>query len=359
MEKSIPVFIFVVVLSFGCGGAGGGTDAGSSGGPDAGGETPDSGGGNGEDAGSADYGCTPQSGVSPTALSGAFVTRSLIAVKITQGGLSPNPQVTQASQYFVVTYEQNGTHLKSVTKLCHIDLPDTQAIGDMRVTETFWQKRPVSEFLPSIADEGDLLSTAEPCAAYTPSQQTVFLGYDGSENPDLPADPASDPRVFDQDGDGKPGVTIHIEGLPIIGSIDGYVVEKTITRESGIYMDPNRIEGTIDFYSAEENVFDASNPAAKGNNPAISYVNDPPRKNAFGELLLDNLDTFVSKRVDGANGSPALLTGVLQSEGDLDAACKQLFGLECDPVNTNRCWATCWDSNAGTKIKCTEADLFD
>lgn len=69
----------------------------------------------------------------------------------------------------------------------------------------------------------------------------------------------------------------------------------------------------------------------KGNNAAISCVGDPPRKNAFGGVLPDNLNTFISKRVDGANGSPPLLTTPPESQEDLDAACKRLFGLDCEP----------------------------
>ena len=64
--------------------------------------------------------------------------------------------------------------------------------------------------------EGDFLSTPDPGASYTPTPQTVFLGYDGSKNGDVPSDPASDARVFDQDGDGKIG---NDEGF--LGAIGG------------------------------------------------------------------------------------------------------------------------------------------
>ena len=200
-----------------------------------------------------------------TALTGTFITKSSVASKIQQTGLSPNPQVAPASQYFVITYEQSGKHLRFVTKICYLDLPDTKAVGGSRVTETWWKKRPVSEFLPSIVSEGDFLSTPDPGAAYTPAEQTVFLGYDGSKDNSVPSNPSTDARVFDQDGDTKKGITLHIEGMPVIGSVDGYCVEKTVTKESGTYISPNRIEGKIDFYTAEENVFDGSNPLVKGN----------------------------------------------------------------------------------------------
>lgn len=294
-----------------------------------------------------------------SALSGTFITKSSVASKVDQLGLSPNPQVVPASQYFVITYQQAGRHLKFSTKICYLDLPDTKAVGGARVTETWWKKNAVSEFLPSIVSEGDFLSSPDPGAAYTPTEQTVFLGYDGSQNEDLPKDPNNDPRVFDQDGDGKKGVTLHIEGMPVIGSVDGYIVEKTITKESGTYVNPNRVEGKIDFYTAEENVFDASNPVAKGNNPKIAFEPNPPAKDAFGAPMPPGLNTFVSKRVDGTNGSPALLAKEPKTEAEFDAACKQLYGQACDPQNANRCWATCWDTSKNTKVKCTESNLFD
>ncbi|MBI5528816.1 MAG: hypothetical protein HY897_21005 [Deltaproteobacteria bacterium] len=325
----------------------GALDAGDAGSPD----VPDAGSDAGRDAGF-------DAGVA-SALSGTFITKSSVASKIDQLGLSPNPQVAPASQYFVITYQQAGKHLKFSTKICYLDLPDTKAVGGARVTETWWKKKPVSEFLPTIVSEGDFLSSPDPGAAYVPTPQTVFLGYDGSQNGNIPSDPNNDSRVYDEDGDGKKGVTLHIEGMPVIGSVDGYIVEKTITRESGTYVSANRVEGKIDNYTAEENVFDASNPVAKGNNPKITFEPNPPAKDAFGAPMPPDLNTFVSKRVDGTNGSQALLTKEPKTEAEFDAACKQLFGQACDPQNANRCWATCWDTSKNAKVKCTESNLFD
>jgi len=59
----------------------------------------------------------------------------------------------------------------------------------------------------------------------------------------LPENP-SDPRVVDQDNDGKPGVTIRISGI-ITGEI--YVTQRNWTELDGVLKAPGRIEGAALF----------------------------------------------------------------------------------------------------------------
>jgi hypothetical protein len=73
-------------------------------------------------------------------------------------------------------------------------------------------------------------------------------------NEALPED-ATDPRVYDQDQDGKPGVTVQISGI-----LDGDVqlVQRVTSRLSGTRID-DRLTGLVS-WSTEDSILSASNP---------------------------------------------------------------------------------------------------
>ncbi len=75
-------------------------------------------------------------------------------------------------------------------------------------------------------------------------------------NDALPTD-ATDSRVFDQDNDGNPGMTVKITGL-ISGSAD--VVQRLTSSYDGLAVDKDHLQGKLGFKS-EQNILD-SNPAA-------------------------------------------------------------------------------------------------
>jgi hypothetical protein len=71
----------------------------------------------------------------------------------------------------------------------------------------------------------------------------------------LPSEP-SDPRVFDLDGDGHPGITIQAS---ILGLMNGecYAVQRYRYRLNGTVFDANTIVGYVD-WTSEQNVLDAT-----------------------------------------------------------------------------------------------------
>jgi len=73
----------------------------------------------------------------------------------------------------------------------------------------------------------------------------------------LPVDP-NDPRVFDQDEDGFPGMTVNVN---LMGFIEAqiYVVQRVQYQLSGIAVSSDRIEGTIE-WADEQIVLAATNP---------------------------------------------------------------------------------------------------
>lgn len=71
----------------------------------------------------------------------------------------------------------------------------------------------------------------------------------------LPVD-ARDPRVIDQDRDGKPGVTVRIRGT-VTGEVQ--IVQRAFTRLRGLPQGKDRVEGIVR-WSREQKVLGATNP---------------------------------------------------------------------------------------------------
>jgi hypothetical protein len=109
----------------------------------------------------------------------------------------------------------------------------------------------------------------------------------GATLADPEADPlpvtASDPRVFDQDGDGHPGLTVPVT---IVGSIAGetYVVQRLRTALLGRVIDANTIRGSV-VWTSEQNVLAASDEFL-----TLSYAYAPHPDSAH--------HVFVMRRVD-------------------------------------------------------------
>jgi hypothetical protein len=114
------------------------------------------------------------------------------------------------------------------------------------------------------------LSTIEPADHGYQFFQPRFTQLRGVrlENPEtdpLPTE-AADPQVFDQDGDGHPGITVRVT---ILGFIKGevYVIQRDWNILNGEVTSADKIDGLIE-WGIEQVVLGASNPflKARGNN---------------------------------------------------------------------------------------------
>ena len=102
---------------------------------------------------------------------------------------------------------------------------------------------------------------------------------DNPEEDTLPTD-AADPRVYDQDGDGKPGLTVIIAGI-----IDGevQVVQRTRTRHQGTLSD-GAIRGIVG-WRADEEILGADNDILKQGASVEPHVD--PEKSWFVARPID------------------------------------------------------------------------
>lgn len=187
-------------------------------------------------------------------------------------------ELTTISGLFV-DVKQEGTKLL---------LKETYAFVDVRMTPPMVATTVPEAFvacMPSAVQTG-MLQPSGACWAFAGGTLTQVRGAH-LENPADDALPTSpdDPRVFDEDGDGQPGLTVHVR---LAGVVSGntYVVQRLILALHGSVDDANTVVGTVDWKS-EENVVAASNPLLK-----MSYTYGPDRASTG--------NVFVMRRIDGS-----------------------------------------------------------
>lgn len=71
------------------------------------------------------------------------------------------------------------------------------------------------------------------------------VGYTPASPGDPPPRRGSDPSVFDSDGDGKPGATLHLE-VPVLDPFELYVVQRGHAVLDGRIVEPGRVEGGLE-----------------------------------------------------------------------------------------------------------------
>jgi hypothetical protein len=83
----------------------------------------------------------------------------------------------------------------------------------------------------------------------------IGIRLDDPVNDPLPMDPA-DPRIWDQDGDGAPGVTVNVMGF---ATGDLYIIQKQISSLNGIINDTGDLEGFV-VDTSEQYTIGSTNP---------------------------------------------------------------------------------------------------
>ena len=169
--------------------------------------------------------------------------------------------VTTSLGYAQVTFDgedlwftEHGCHVESGgDSPVEVDIPDViaRSIQPAPVKLKVWQ-------------EGDSVYWHRP-------ETVTLLGVtlDDPKADALPDDP-SDPRVFDQDSDGNPGVTVKLVGF-ISGDL--YVVQRTINTYRGTLADSGVLTGSIEEYG-EQSIMGSTNSMLEQDIPTEA-LNDP------------------------------------------------------------------------------------
>jgi hypothetical protein len=144
-----------------------------------------------------------------------------------------------------------GTNIDDGTVMVSTTIPDA-FLRSLGVTERAAHLESVSEVDPSTGNP-----SPERRIVFPWSTQVLGARLEDPENDALPTD-AADPRVFDQDNDGHPGMTVRVEIMGLIGG-EVYVVQRNRNRLIGTVVSPGFIQGTIE-WETEQVILAASSP---------------------------------------------------------------------------------------------------
>jgi hypothetical protein len=202
--------------------------------------------------------CTNKTALaSVTDLSGTWVAR------ITGAEVVNAPVVgvmhNQTVLYLLVNISQQGTVLSADGRYCdRIQVNAPGAIAPVVIPNAWaYTESPVHR--PGTFAIG---ADGFPVLTFSPVVEVI-----GAELADPALDPlpttTSDPRVYDEDNDTNPGITIVLSGQLLAGSL--YTVQRQTTSVSAVAVAPGRIEGAVNF-TTEQNVL-----ASKPDSLAVLY----------------------------------------------------------------------------------------
>jgi len=173
----------------------------------------------------------------------------------------------------LVDVEQDGTALTLRDVYCHTDIDDGTSLVKTTIPSAFMQSlRPATRTATLVAK-----STVPAWRFVQPPYVEVRGAMLASPETDpLPDDP-EDPRVFDQDGDGEPGLTVQVT---ILGIVEGrtFLVQRVRYALDGAVLSNSAIDGSV-VWSDEQSVLGATNPLLLVNTESAP---DPhPEKHMF------------------------------------------------------------------------------
>ncbi len=154
--------------------------------------------------------------------------------------------------------KHKGERLRGKGRLCKLDLDSGSAFVKTVMPPALLKALPAPRVDAIVRDEGGRLTFSQP-------RQTIVLGakLDNPEGDTLPR-LIGDPRVFDQDEDGEPAVTVRISGIV---SGDMRVVQRSWTELTGERVGHDRIEGSVRFGN-EQVILDATASTLKSPPPS-------------------------------------------------------------------------------------------
>ncbi len=142
----------------------------------------------------------------------------------------------------IQTLSEEGEWLKGTGTLCDVQIRSSSKLVKTILPAAFRTALPAVVTNARLTKQGGTIHFEQP-------PQTLVLGANlkNDESDALPTSP-SDPRVRDDDKDGKPGVTVQIEGI-VSGEI--YLVQRSTSRLSG-HATPGGFHGEIEFTNDQE-----------------------------------------------------------------------------------------------------------
>ena len=154
----------------------------------------------------------------------------------------------------LVQLEHDGRTLKGHGPVCSVRISGSSSLVRTEIPPAFVRSLPETQVQANLLPGPQGLRLVQPA-------QTIVIGArlkDPANDP-LPRSDA-DTRVFDQDRDGRPGVTVHVSGIV---SGDVFVVQRSSSRLAGVKT-AEGFAGDVAF-SVEQAIVGATSPFLKGN----------------------------------------------------------------------------------------------
>jgi hypothetical protein len=179
-------------------------------------------------------------------------------VQLTHQTSISNPAIigevtTETRTWSITQVVQNGDEVRMDSTVCSVDVKTSSRGIRTIIPQGMMEAMSIGSRVGRLQLHGDDYRLTFP-------RTRIVLGaeLDDPENDALPDDD-SDPRVYDQDGDGNPGVTVQIRGI-VRGEI--YLVQRAWSRLLSETVTSNRIEGQIQWHE-ESVILGATNPFLK------------------------------------------------------------------------------------------------
>lgn len=203
---------------------------------------------------------------------GTYAVLSTVTTVQTLPLIGESNTITHAYSLNTISRTDDGFGVSE--KGCHVtSIPESGITTE--ISDVIPQSIPTTIHPIYIWEENGTLQWSRP-------EKTVLMGamLDNPANDVLPTS-ADDSRVWDQDQDGKPGITVSVSGF-ISGDI--YVVQRTINSYSGTITNDDNFEGLIHEHG-EQNVLDATNPMLSQNIPTQPHTD--PSLNTIQMIRVD------------------------------------------------------------------------
>lgn len=168
----------------------------------------------------------------------------------------------------LVNIRQSGGTVTLEAQTCALEFDSGTSLVQIRFPESFVNSLGIdvkqAQFDPTT------LSFVQPRTTYL---RGVRL-QDPEKDP-LPTDP-KDPRIFDQDADGKPGMTLQVSVIGLFNA-EIYIIQRDWNSLRGRLTSSTTLDGLVE-WGSEQVILGATNPIFLNNNPTFP---DPNLNNSF------------------------------------------------------------------------------
>ena len=221
-----------------------------------------------------------------------FAKKLVVSVMMPNVPFHPDQwEASRTTSLLLVDWVREGTTVRWTEELCDISASEVHG-NQTSFPSAFVSTMPIREHVA-------VLSAAEVGASFSTD---TFSNVDGADldNPETDSLPtrSGDGRVWDQDSDGNPGITVHIDaGFMATGNI--YLVQRSAYTYEGVVVAQDRVEVYVD-YEQEQSILGASNPVLTMAEVEPMPNPDPTTSYAIFQQIDDGSDCGDVKRDRGS-----------------------------------------------------------